>query len=168
MAKVIAVILAISVAVVWAGGCQEEQASSGDKTIRLLDAENKDLQTQLQNEKKKRDDAIANLNAEVKNRDNDIRNLKTLLRDEADKRENEVNDLVAQCQAEINKQKGTIETVRTQLGECAQTKQDQLQAEADKQCKDSISAVNEWNKELQEEVERLKAELAKAKVEEKK
>jgi len=79
MKKTFAAVLAISMAVVWAGGCQEEQASSGEKKARLAAVENRDLQSQLQAEKKKRDDDIKNLNtqfqAETKKKDDEIKKL---------------------------------------------------------------------------------------------
>jgi len=182
MKKVLAVVFMVSMATIWTGGCQEEQVSSDVKQSRLRAAENGDLKVQLQVEKKKRDDEIINLKAEAKKRDDEIinlkaeakrrddeiKNLKFQIQAEIDKRDNEVKDIVSQCQTEMNQRDAVIQLTRKQLGECAQTRDEKLQEEADKQCKESISAMNDWNSELKDEVERLKAELAKIKGEEKK
>jgi len=168
MTRAFAAVLAISMAIVWTGGCQEEQTSSDVKQSRIIAAENGDLNRQLQQETKKRDDEIKNLKAQLQTETNEIKNLKTQLQTEISKRDDEIKGIVGQCQTEMNQRDAVIQLTRKQLGECAQTRIDKLQEEADKQCKDSISAMNDWNSELKDEVDRLKAELAKAKGEEKK
>ena len=65
MKKTCAAVLAISMAILWAWGCQEEQVSSDVKQSRLIAAENGDLKTQLQQETKKRDDEIKNLKTQL-------------------------------------------------------------------------------------------------------
>ena len=87
---------------------------------------------------------------------------------EVTQRDEEIKQLVDQCQTEMKQRDDDLQITREQLGKCAQTVDKKLQEEADKQCKESISALNDWNSELKEEVERLKAELAKVKGEEKK
>jgi len=199
MKRAFVVVLTVSMAIILAGGCQEEQASSGAQKARLTAVENKDLQSQLQAEKKKKDDEIKNLNtqfqaetkkkddeikklseqlekaqasfqAEMKNQDDEIKKLsaqikndKALFQAEITKRDDEIKELVDQCQTEMKQRDGVIQITKEQLGQCAQTMNDKLQQEADKQCKESISAMNEWNSELKDEVDRLKAELAKIK-----
>lgn len=184
MKSAFAVVLTISMAVVWAGGCQEEQASSGDKMARLAAVESRDLQSQLQTEKKKKDDDIKNLNtqfqAEMKKKDDEIKKLsvqlekaqalteqlkkvQALTQAEVTKRDEEIKELVDQCQTDLKQRDDALRITREQLGQCAQTRNDKLQEEADKQCKESISAMTDWNSELKDEVDRLKAELAKIK-----
>ncbi len=199
MKKVFAVVFIVSMAIIGAGGCQEEQASSGDQKARLEVVENRDLQSQLQAEKKKKDDDIKNLNtqsqAEMKKKDDEIKKLneqlkkaqapilteiakrddeikklneqikkaKALTYAEITRRDEEIKGLVDQCQIEMKQRDGVLQTTKEQLVQCAQTLNDKLQEEADKQCKESISAMNDWNSELKDEVDRLKAELAKIK-----
>jgi chromosome segregation ATPase len=224
MKKVFAVVLTVSMAIILAGGCQEEQVSSGEKKARLTAVENRDLQSQLQAEMKKKDDEIKNLNtqfqsetkkkddeikklneqlkkaqmplqaeiakrddeikklseqlkkaqvplqAEIAKRDDEIKKLseqlkknQALTQAEITKRDDEIKGLVDQCQTEMKQRDNVLQITKEQLGQCAQTMNDKLQEEVDKQCKESISAMNDWNSELKDEVDRLKAELAKIK-----
>ena len=182
MTRAIAAVLAISMAILCAGGCQEEQASSGDKMARLMAVENKDLKAQLQAEKKKKDDEIKNLNtqltklhAEIAKKDAEISNISEPFKKteeslwaEITRRGEETKQLVEQCQTEMKQRDNDLRIIREQLGQCTQARNDKVQEEADNQCKGAVSALDDWNSELKEEVERLKAELAKVKGEEKK
>jgi predicted nucleic acid-binding Zn-ribbon protein len=76
MKKTCAVVLAISMAILWAGGCQEEQVSPDLKTARLMAVENRDLRAQLQAETKKFNDEIQNLKTQLQKQDDQIKNLK--------------------------------------------------------------------------------------------
>ena len=119
MKMIYAAVLAVSMAILWAGGCQEEQMSSGDKMARLmgaenrdlrtqLQAENKNLQTQLQAEKKKRDDEIKDFNSQMQKRDEEIRNLKTQLQAETKKLQAETKNYNSQMQTETKQREERI------------------------------------------------------------
>jgi Skp family chaperone for outer membrane proteins len=182
MKKTFAAVLAISMAILWAGGCQEEQVSSDVKQSRLIAAENGDLNRQLQQETKKRDDEIKNLKTEAKKRGDEIKNLKTQSQAEAKKRDNEIKKLseqlkkaqlsiqaeitkrddeikglVDEYQTGIKKRDGELQMTRKQLGECAQTRDERLAKEIDKECQDMVSKLLDWTAELLAENERLKA-----------
>jgi hypothetical protein len=162
MKKTCAVILAISMATLWAGGCQEEQASSDVRQARLIAAENGDLNRQLQakgDEIKKLNEQIKGspLHAEVKKRDDEIKNLN-------EKNLNEKN-LNKQLQAEREKLNADVDNLSKQLAECVQEKQ----AVAEKAEKD----IEKRSEELSEgivtpilnEMKGLKAEIAQLKTE---
>lgn len=153
MKKTCAAVLAISMAILWAGGCQEEQASSGDKMARLTALENKELKTQLQQETKKRDE--------------EIKNLKTQLQTETKKRDDDMGVLEKQFQTEKEKLNADVNNLSKQLAECVQERQAALdKAEKDmKKLSENIAeeAVIPLMKEMGElktEITRLKAELS--------
>ena len=75
MIRAYAIVLIISTAAVWTAGCQEEQVSSGDKMARLMALENRELKAQLQAEIKNRDNEIQNLKDKTKKQDDEIKNL---------------------------------------------------------------------------------------------
>jgi hypothetical protein len=158
MTKTFAAILAVSLIVLCAEGCQEEQASSGEKETRLLKAENKDLQTKLQMDEKKKDKEITNLRANVKERDDEIKKLRTQLADETNKFPKQLNDLVAQCQADIKQRDETIEANKKECEKAAQEHEANLKIAWDLNLE-----LGQKNLGLQDEVTRLKKELAAAK-----
>jgi predicted nuclease with TOPRIM domain len=150
-------VLAISMIILWAGGCQEEQASPDVKMARLTALENKELQAQLQAEKKKCDDDI-----------NKINNEKAQLQAEIKKRDDEIKNLNAQFAAGSKNLNDEFRDIQKQLDECQQVKSVEMQKESDKEVWGMVTDLAQKNEELTAEVERLKAELAKAKGEEKK
>jgi hypothetical protein len=158
MTKTFAVILAVSLIVLCAGGCQEEQASSNEKESRLLSAENKDLQTKLQMDEKKKDTEITNLRAYVKERDDEVKKLRTQLGEERTRNEKQINNFVTQCQADIKQRDETIETTKKECEKAAQEHEANL-----KIAWDVSLEVSQKDLELQAEVARLKKELAAAK-----
>jgi exonuclease SbcC len=119
MGKIFAAVLAISMAVVWAGGCQEEQVSSGDQKARLEAVENRDLQSQLQAEKKKKNDEIKNLNAqsqaEIKKKDDEIKKLSEQLK-----------KAQMPTHAEIAKRDGEIKKLTEQLKKAQASTQEEI------------------------------------------
>ena len=175
MKRTFAAVLAISMAVVWAGGCQEEQASSGEKKARLTAVENRDLQSQLQAEKKKRDDDIRNLNtqfqSEMKKKDDGIKKLneqlkksQSLFQTEIAKKDDETKKLSAQIQndkaqfqTEMKKRDEDMRSVRSQLEQCENTRDERVAKEIDKQCEETVSNLMDWAVELSAEIEQLKA-----------
>jgi chromosome segregation ATPase len=147
MKKTCAAVLAIGMAILWAGGCQEEQASSGDKMARLMALENRDLKTQLQQETKKRDD--------------EIKNLKTQFQAEMKKRDDEIKNLKTQFQVEMKK-RDDVNRLTEKLAQCEQAKQKSIKAQEEEQ-KRLESLISDWmdgNTELVAKVEQLKAELS--------
>jgi Skp family chaperone for outer membrane proteins len=167
MKKTYAVVLAISMAILWAGGCQEEQASSGDKMARLMAVENKELEAKLQAEKKKRDEEIKNLNtqsqAEIKKRDDEIKKLsgqleiaRAPIQAEITKRDDEIRELNAKFQAEIKNRDEDIRSANKQLEQCEKTRDERVAKEIDKQCQETVSKLMDWTAELSAENERLK------------
>jgi uncharacterized small protein (DUF1192 family) len=147
-------VLAISMAILWAGGCQEEQASSGEKMARLTALENKDLQAQLQAEKKKCGDDMSKAQAKSQT--------------EIKKREDEIKNLDAQLAAEQKNRNDEVQDLKKQLDECGKIKSAEMQKASDKEVWDIVTDLTQKNAELIAEVDRLKAELAKTKDEEKK
>ena len=177
-----AAVLAAGMAILWAGGCQEEQASSDVKQSRLAAVENRELKTQCQQETKKRDEEIKNLNmqmrTETKTRDEEIKNLKSQMQ----KRDEEIKNLNTQMQTETKRRDDKIRSLETekeklnadvdnfakQLAECVQEKQ----VLADKAEQDIKNLRVEYGEEiitpilnekegLETENARLKAELSK-------
>ena len=187
MKKTCAAVLAVSMAILWAGGCQDEQASSDVKQSRLVAAENRDLKTQLQQETKKRDDEIKNLNTqmqtetkkrddkienlktqlqtETKKRDDKIENLKTQLQTEAKKRDDEIKNLNKQLQTEKEKLNADVDNLSKQLAECVQEKQAALDRVNIKIENQSEEIVGETIIPLMKEMEELKTEIARLKAE---
>jgi flagellar motility protein MotE (MotC chaperone) len=160
MIRTYAVVLIISMAVVWAGGCQEEQVSSDVKQSRLIAAENRDLQQ----ETKKRDDEIKNLNAqsqvEMKKKDEEIKKLSEQLK-----------KAQASSQAEITKRDDEVKNIKDQLFQCEKardTKMEDVQKEMGDRYVGLITDLTSKDSELTAEVDRLKAELVKIRGEEKK
>lgn len=133
MKKTYTAILVIITALVFAGGCREQQSSSDAKMHRLIAAENRELKEKLEAEKKKRDDEIkkleAQFQAELKKRDDDMSRLAEQL---------------AQC-----------EQARQNVTKSREKEQERLES--------LTSALNDWNKELTIEVKQLKEELANCK-----
>ena len=154
MKKMCVAVLAISMAIFWAGGCQEEQASSGEKMARLIALENKELKVQLEAQKKKCDDDMSKAQAKSQT--------------EIKKREDEIKKLDAQLAAEQKNRNDEVQNLKKQLDECEQTKSAEMQKAADKTVWDMVTDLGQKNAELSAEVDRLKAELAKTKGEEKK
>ena len=119
MKKTFVAVLAIGMAAVWASGCQEEQASSGDKMARLAAVENRDLQSQLQAEKKKRDDEIKNLNtqfqAEMKKKDDEIKKLSEQLKKAQALTQTQALAQTSLTQAEITKRDDQIKELNAEL-----------------------------------------------------
>jgi chromosome segregation ATPase len=176
MKKTYAVVLAIGMAILWAGGCQEEQASSGDKMARLMGAENKDLrtqlqaenknmQTQLQAEKNKRDDEIKNLNSQMQKRDGEIKNLNAQLQTETKKRDDEIKNLKTQLQSEMKKRDDDVNRLTEKLAQCEQGKQKSIkeQEEEQKRLEGMISDLMGGDTKLVGKVKQLEAELADCK-----
>ncbi len=184
MIRTYAVVLIISVAVIWTGGCQEEQASSGDKMARLTAVENRDLQSTLQAEKQKKDEEIKNLNtqfqAEMKKKDDEIKKLSeqlkkaqaliqtqasaqaSLTQAEIKKRDNEIQNL----KDEAKRQDDEIKNIEEQLSQCKKVrdaKMEDIQKELGDQYMSVMTNLAEKNSELMAEVDQLKAELASTK-----
>jgi exonuclease VII large subunit len=167
MKKTCAAVLAISMAILWAGGCQEEQVSSDVKQSRLIAAENRDLKTQLQQETKRRDEEIKNLNSqmqtETKKRDDEIKNLKT----EAKKQDEAISSLEKRLQTEKEKLNADADNLSKQLAKCVQERQaalDRVNMEIKKQSEEitegAIIPLMKETGELKTEIARLKAELS--------
>jgi predicted nucleic acid-binding Zn-ribbon protein len=159
MKKTCAVVLAISMAILLAGGCQDEQASSDVRQSRLAAVENRELKTQCQQETKKRDEEIKNLNTQMqtekKKRDDKIEDLKTQL-----------ENLKKQLQAEAKKGDDKIKDLAEQLSQCKKANDAKIEEIQKDMRERNIAFITELvnkNSELTTEVERLKAELAKAK-----
>jgi cytochrome c553 len=190
MKKIFGAVLAISMVAVWAGGCQEEQASSSDKMVRLEAVENRDLQSQLQAEKKKKDDEIKNLNTqsqtEMKKKDDDIKKLNeqlkkaqaltqtqtsaqaSLTQAEIAKRDDQIKELNAKLQAQMKKCDEDVRSVSKQLEQCENTRDERVAKEIDKQCEETVSSLMDWTVELTAEIEQLKADKEGVKKEEEK
>jgi DNA repair exonuclease SbcCD ATPase subunit len=129
--------------------------------IKKRDEEIKNHNSQMQTEKKKRDDAIKNLNtqlqAEKKKYDDDISKVKAQLQDE-------IKNLKEQSLVQIAKQDKEIQQFSDQLTQCEQIKSAVMQREAAvKEVWGLVMDLGHKNAELSAEVDRLKAELAKAK-----
>jgi hypothetical protein len=150
MKKICATVLIISMAILWAGGCQEEQASSGDQKARLIAVENRGLQAQLQAEKNKKDDEIKKLSGQLEK-------AQALIQAEITKRDNEIKELNAQLQAQMKKRDEDVRGVSRQLEQCEKTRDERLVKEIDKQCEEMVSKLLDWTVELTAENERLKA-----------
>jgi peptidoglycan hydrolase CwlO-like protein len=142
MTKTFAVILIISIAMVWTVGCQEEAASDVIQKHRLIAMENRELR------------------AEAKKRDDEIKNLKEQFRVESKKRDDEMKKLTGQLQAEIEKRDNEIQQYAKQLAQCEQTKAEEIQNMENEQLWGQITDLLNKNSELTAEVKRLQAELA--------
>jgi chromosome segregation ATPase len=183
MIRAYAIVLIISIAVVWtAGGCQEEQASSNVKQSRLIAAESGEMKAQFQQEMKKRDEEIKNLHTqmqtETKHRDDEIKNLNSQIqkRDEGiedfssriQKLYEEINSIRKQFQAEREKLNADVDNFSKQLAKCEQERK-AVQDKAEQDIKNlSVEysegivtpILNEMG-ELKTEIARLKTELSK-------
>jgi predicted nucleic acid-binding Zn-ribbon protein len=192
MKKTCAVILAISMATLWAGGCQEEQqVSSGDKMARLMALENrglnrqlqqeakkhneeiKNLNTQMQTETKKRDEEIKNLNSQMQKRDEEIKNLNSQLQKQDEeiknlnsqlqKRDEEMKSIGKRIQTEKENLNADVDNFSKQLAECVQEKQ----AVMDKAERDIKKQSDELTEgvvvPLLDDMEKLKTEIAQLK-----
>jgi chromosome segregation ATPase len=172
MKKTCAAVLAIGMAILWLGGCQEEQASSDVKQSRLVAAENRELKTQFQQETKKRDEEIKNLNTqmqtETKKRDDEIKNLNSQIR----KRDKEIEDLsswiqkrVEQFQAEMKNRDDDVNRLTEELAQCEQANQKIIKAqeEEQKRLEGMMSDLMGGDTALAAKIEQLKAELADCK-----
>ena len=137
MTKTHVMVLIISIATVWTGGCQEEQTPDM-RQARLIAMENKELKAQLQDE---------------------IKNLKAQCQTEAKKQDDEVNNLKGQ----IKKRDDDIQQYAEQLAECEQIKSEEMQKAADKEVWGLVTDLTKKNEELLAENERLQAELEKVK-----
>jgi hypothetical protein len=144
MTKTRLMVLIISIATVWTGGCQEEQTPDM-RQARLIAMENKELKAQLLAEAKKREDEIKNLKAqcqaEAKKQDDQMKNLKE----------------------QIKKRDNDIEQYAQQLAECEQIKSEEMQKAADKEVWGMVMDLSQKNEQLLAENERLQAELDKMK-----
>jgi hypothetical protein len=162
MMKILAAVVIACVAILGAGGCQEEQASSGDKMTRLLAVENKELKEQSQADIKKRDDEIKSLKAQIKKLDEESKGFDKRLQADLNKRDDEIKNLNAQLQAQTKKLDDDIQAVSKQLEQCEQTTGDKIQKEVEKSCGDTVKSLMDWNTELVAEVEQLKAKSSDA------
>jgi hypothetical protein len=149
MKKTCAVVLAISVAILWVGGCQEEQALSGEKEARLMAVENRDLQAQLQTEMKKKDDEIKKLSEQLKISQASIQA-------EIIKRDGEIKELNANIQDQMKKHDEDIRSVSRQLEQCQKAQDERVAKEINKQCQETVASQLNWIAELTAENERLK------------
>jgi DNA anti-recombination protein RmuC len=176
MKKTCAAVLAIGMAILWAGGCQEEQASSGDQMARLmgaenrdlraqLQAENKNLQIQLQAEKNKRDNEIKDFNSQMQKRDGEIKDLNSQLQAETKKRDDEIKNLKTQLQSEMKKRDDDANRFTEKLAQCEQARQKSIkeQEEEEKRLGSMISDLMGGDTKLVGKVKRLEAELADCK-----
>ena len=171
MKKTFAAVLAISMAIFWAGGCQEEQASSGDKMARLTAVENRKLQAEIEKkdgEIKKLNEQLeqkqASLRAEITKRDGEAKKLSEQLKTaqassqtEIAKRNDEIKELNAKLQAEMKKHDEEVRSVSKQLEQCENTRDERVAKIIDKQCQETVSSLLDWTAELSAENERLKA-----------
>ena len=153
MTRAYAAVLIISMAVVWTGGCQEEQTSDV-KQARLIVAEDRETKAQLQAETKKRDDEIKNLKAQLQTETNEIKNLKT----EISKRDDEIKGIVEQCQIEMKQRDNTIQLTSKQLDQCEKARNERIEEAVKKQCDGAMSTLTDLISELTAENERLKAQ----------
>ena len=147
--KAYTVVLAIIAAMVFTGGCQEEQVSSDVSLHRLIAMENRDLKAQLQQETKKREE--------------EIKNLKTQMQTETKKRDDKIKTLEKQFQTEKEKLNADVDDLTKQLAECVQTTDEKMAEDMKKYCEESTTILMNWNTELVAENERLETELAKIK-----
>ena len=150
MTRAYTAVLAIGMAILWAGGCQEEQASSDVKQSRLAAVENRELKTQCQQETKKRDEEIKNLNTqmqtETKRRDDKIRSLETekeKLNADVDNFAKQLAECVREKQALAGKAEQDIKNLRVEFSE------------------EIITPILNEKEGLETENARLKAELSK-------
>ncbi len=144
MKKTYAAVLAISMAILCAGGCQEEQASPDIKQSRLMAAENRDLKTQLQQETKKKDE--------------EIKKLKTQLQTETKKQKE-------QSETEKEKLNADVDNLSKQLAECVQEKQ-AMQDKAEQDIEKLSGELSEGVvTPILNDMEKLKAENARLKEE---
>lgn len=168
------VILTVSAAILLAGGCQEEQATPGEKMARLTAAENRNLQTQLQAGTKKKDDEIKKIseqlekaqssnNAEITKRDGEIKKLSEQLQKaqassqaEITRRDDEIKQLNTKLQAEIKKRDEDVRNVSRQLEQCESVNNERMAKIIDKECQETVSKLLDWTAELSAEIERLK------------
>lgn len=149
MKKTYAAVLAVIAAIVFTGGCQEEQVSSDVNMHRLIAMENKDLKAQLQQETSKRDE--------------EIKNLKTQLQTETKKRDDVIKNLEKQLQTEKEKLNADVENLSKQLAKCTQTTDEKMAEDMKKYCEEQVTSLMDWNTELVAENELLKTELDKIK-----
>jgi uncharacterized small protein (DUF1192 family) len=103
------------------------------------------------------------LKEEAKKQDEEIKSVKEQFRVESKKRDDEIKKLEKQHQIELEKRDNETKQIARQLAECEQIKSAEMQKEADKQIWDFVTELGQKNDELTAEVERLKAELAKVK-----
>ena len=162
MKRTFAAVLAISMAAVWAGGCQEEQASSGDQMARLAAVENRDLQSQFQAEMKKKDDEIKKLSEREQEQ---LKKAQASTHAEITKRDDEIKQLNAKLQAQMKKSEEEVQSINKQLEQCENTRDKRVAKEIDKQCEETASNLMDWVAELSAEIEQLKAGQAGVKVE---
>ena len=158
MKKTCAAILVISMALFWAGGCQEEQVSSGDKMARLTAAENANLKTQIQQEAKKHDEEIEKLNMqmqkEAKQRDDEIKNLN-----------GKIKELTNQFHTEKEKLNADVDNLSKQLAECVQERR-AVQEKAEKDIEKLSEELSEGVvAPILDDMQKLKTENAQLKAE---
>ena len=173
MTRAFAAVLAISMAILWAGGCQEEQASSGDKMARLTAVENRKLQAQLQAEIEKKDGEIKKLNEQLQKaqtllQTQSLAKVSLVPQAEITKRDDQIKELNAKLQAQMKKCDEDMRSVRSQLEQCQNTTDEKVAKEIDKQCEETVSKLMDWTAELTAEIEQLKAGQAGVKKEEEK
>ena len=135
MKKTCAAVLAISMAMVWMGGCQEEQASSDVKQSRLIAAENGDLKAQLQQETKKRDE--------------EIKNLKTQLQTEKEKLNADMNNLSKQLAKCVQERQAALDKAEKESKKLSEMITEE-----------TIMPLMKETGELKAEIAKLKAELS--------
>jgi Skp family chaperone for outer membrane proteins len=185
MKRAYTMVLAIITAIVFTGGCQEEQVSSNVSLHRLIAAENRELKAQLQQETKKHDEEIKNLKTQLqtetkkrddeiktlktqlqtktKKRDDEIKTLKTQLQTKTKKRDDEIKTLKTRLQTETKKRDDDVQNLRKQLDQCEMSSDKKMNEEGERQCEKLVSDLMDGNTELTAEVEQLKNEMAKIK-----
>ena len=133
--KVVCAAVTMTIIGLWVWGCQEQETQTPDeRTARLIALENKELKAQMQAEKKERDDEIQKLKekiqADTKKYNDEVQS---------------ISDILAQC--EHDRTEGIKETKQKQK----------------EQAEKMFTEVIKENQKLTAEVRRLNAEIAKLK-----
>ena len=133
--KVICAAVTMTIIGLWAWGCQEQQTQTPDeRTARLIALENKELKAQMQAEKRERDEEIQKLKeqiqADTKKYNDEVQS---------------ISDILTQC--EHDRTEGIKETERKNK----------------EQIDNVLSGIIAENQKLTAEIQRLNAEIAKLK-----
>ena len=131
--RIVCAMVTMTIIGLWVWGCQEQQAPD-TRTARLIALENKELKAQMQAEKRERDEEIQKLKeqiqADTKKYNDEVQS---------------ISDILAQC--EHDRTEGIKETERKNK----------------EQIDNVLSGIIAENQKLTAEIQRLNAEIAKLK-----